>query len=133
MAAFPWAGTIAGPSLLEPPPVAAAASDVRHSKLLGSCTAVPPNVAVAVLHGFDDFEERIRKVVGAAYESRNVFIVNLPEILLHRMWTHTAAEVYDRWSECEVIIGKRPRRGRGKNCSPAVGGAHHDVSAADDN
>ena len=56
------------------------------------------------------------KLLEAAYESRNVFIVNLPEILLHRMWTHTAAEVYDRWSECEVIIGKRPRRGRGKNC-----------------
>ena len=64
MAAFPWAGTIARPSLLEPPPVAAAASDVRRSRLLGSCTAVPPNVAVAVLHGFDDFEEHIRKVVG---------------------------------------------------------------------
>ena len=61
------------------------------------------------------------KLLEAAYESRNVFIVNLPEILLHRIWTHTAAEVYDRWSECEVIIGKRPRRGRGKNCSPAVG------------
>ena len=63
MAAFPWAGTIAGPSLLEPPPVAAAASDVRQSKLLGSCTTVLPN-DVAVLHEFDDFEERIRPAVG---------------------------------------------------------------------
>ena len=52
--------------------------------------------------------------LAAAYESRNVFIVNLPEILLKRMWTHTAAEVYEQWSECEVIIGKRPRRGHSR-------------------
>ena len=50
--------------------------------------------------------------LAAAYESRNVFIVNLPEILLQRMWTHTAKEVNDQWLECEVIIGKRPRRGQ---------------------
>ena len=63
MAAFPWAGTIAGPSLLEPPPVAAAASDVRHWKLLGACTIILIN-GVGELHEFDEFEERIRQVVG---------------------------------------------------------------------
>ena len=63
--ALPWADTIFGPSLLEPPPVAAAASDVRHSKLLGTCpTVLPIPMGVAVLHKFDDFEERIRPAVG---------------------------------------------------------------------
>ena len=48
-----------------------------------------------------------------AYESRNVYIVSLPEILrfASRSSWATAAEVYDAWRECEVIIGKRPRSG----------------------
>ena len=49
-----------------------------------------------------------------AYESRNVFIVSLPEILLFSMQTRTAKEVYEKWEECEVIIGKRARRGMGR-------------------
>ena len=47
-----------------------------------------------------------------AYEARNVFITNLPEVLLFHMHKRTAEEVYQEWQECEVIIGKRPRRGR---------------------
>ena len=51
--------------------------------------------------------------LAAAYEARNVFITNLPEVLLLHMDTGTAAQVYQEWQQCEVIIGKRPRRGRG--------------------
>ena len=58
----------------------------------------------------------VRKSAGqplaAAYEARNVFITNLPEVLLFHMHQRTAAKVYQEWHECEVIIGKRPRRGR---------------------
>ena len=50
--------------------------------------------------------------LAAAYEARNVFITNLPEVLLFHMHQRTAAKVYQEWQECEVIIGKRPRRGR---------------------
>ena len=46
-----------------------------------------------------------------AYEARNVFITNLPEVLLLLLHTRTAAQVYQEWQQCEVIIGKRPRRG----------------------
>ena len=52
------------------------------------------------------------KPFAAAYEARNVYITNLPEILLFHLHKHTAAKVYQEWQECEVIIGKRPRRGR---------------------
>ena len=44
----------------------------------------------------------------AAYESRDVFIVSLPELLL-TPHGRTAAEVYDEWQEAEVIIGSRRR------------------------
>ena len=50
-----------------------------------------------------------------AYEARNVFITNLPEVLLLHLDTHTAAEVYQKWLQCEVIIGKRPRRGHARH------------------
>ena len=49
--------------------------------------------------------------LAAAYEAHNVFITNLPEVLLSHMNKRTAAEVYQEWQDCEVIIGKRPRRG----------------------
>ena len=46
-----------------------------------------------------------------AYEARNVFITNLPEVLLLHMNKRTAKEVYQEWQHCEVIICKRPCRG----------------------
>ena len=49
--------------------------------------------------------------LAAAYEARNVFIINLPEVLLLHMHRRTAEQVYQEWQQCEVIIGKRPRRG----------------------
>ena len=57
----------------------------------------------------------------ATYEARNVFITNLPEVLLFHMHQRTAEKVYQEWQQCEVIIGKRPRRGW--HASPA-GGSH---------
>ena len=51
------------------------------------------------------------QLLSAAYEARNVFITNLPEVLLFHMHQRTAAKVYQEWQQCEVIIGKRPRRG----------------------
>ena len=63
----------------------------------------------------------LRKAAGqpwtTAYEARNVYIANLPEVLL-RMHQCTAEAVYQEWLQCEIIIGKRLRRGWG----PAVGG-----------
>ena len=50
--------------------------------------------------------------LAAAYEARNVFIINLPEVLLLHMHWCTAEQVYQEWQECDAIIGKRPRRGR---------------------
>ena len=50
--------------------------------------------------------------LAAAYEARNVFITNLPEVLLFHKHQLTAEKVYTEWLHCEVIIGKRPRRGR---------------------
>ena len=57
----------------------------------------------------------LRKAAGqpwaTAYEARNVYIANLPEVLL-RMHQCMATAVYQAWLQCELIIGKRPRRGR---------------------
>ena len=45
------------------------------------------------------------------FEARNLFITSLPEVLLLHMHKCTAKQVYQEWQQCEVIIGKRPRRG----------------------
>ena len=45
-----------------------------------------------------------------SFEARDVFIVSLPEIFL-RQSSSTAADTYEQWLQCEVIIGKRPPRG----------------------
>ena len=49
--------------------------------------------------------------LAAAYEARNVFIINLPEVFLLYMYKCTAKHLYHEWQQCEAIIGKRPRRG----------------------
>ena len=40
----------------------------------------------------------------AAYESRNVFITNLPEVLLSHMHKCMAKQLYQEWQQCEVIM-----------------------------
>ena len=52
--------------------------------------------------------------LAAAYEARNVFIVNLPEVLLKHLHKRTAAELYKEWLTCEVIIGRKPPRGHNR-------------------
>ena len=49
--------------------------------------------------------------MAAAYEAHNVFITNLPEVLLLHMDKRTAKELYEEWEDCEIIIGRRPQRG----------------------
>ena len=49
-----------------------------------------------------------------AFEARNVYIVNLPELFLHVLNDRTAGEVYQEWLRAEVIIGRRPRREQGR-------------------
>ena len=64
--------------------------------------------------------------LAAAYEAHTVFITNLPEVLLLHMDKSTAKQLYQEWQQCEVIIGKRPRRGhlpyQPLAVMPAVGG-----------
>ena len=52
--------------------------------------------------------------LAVAFEARNVFIVNLPELFLKHLNTRTAAELYEEWLTCEVIIGRRPPRGHNR-------------------
>ena len=47
-----------------------------------------------------------------AFGARNVYIVNLPELFLHVLNDRAAGEVYQEWLRAEVIIGRRPRRGK---------------------
>jgi hypothetical protein len=49
--------------------------------------------------------------LAAAYESRNVYIVSLPDLLLACLHTRTAAEIYQEWLAVEVVIGCKSRRG----------------------
>ena len=60
----------------------------------------------------------VRKSAGqpAAYEARDVFITNLPEVLLFHMHQRTAEQVYQEWQKCEVIIGRRPLQRRWRSC-----------------
>ena len=52
--------------------------------------------------------------LAVAFEARNVFIVNLPELFLKHLNTRTAAELYEEWLTCEVIIGRKPPRGHNR-------------------
>ena len=54
----------------------------------------------------------VRRSSSSTHEARNVFIANFPDVLLFFHMQRTADKVYEEWTECEVIIGKRPRRGR---------------------
>ncbi len=47
----------------------------------------------------------------AAYDSRDVFIVSLPELFIANIDHRTAADIYSEWLEAEIIIGRKSRRG----------------------
>ena len=69
-------------------------------------------MASSMLASGSSIVRRARAVAGQplAYEARNVFIINLPEAFLSHLEKSTAALVYKQWSQCEIIIGMRPRR-----------------------
>ena len=94
---------------------------LRHHQLqLSPMTSSPPSDLQSAREmarsGSPSGSTILRKAAGqpwtTAYEARNVYIANLPEVLL-RMHQCTAKAVYQEWLQCELIIGKRPRRGRG--------------------
>ena len=91
---------------------------LRHHQLqLGPVTSSPPSDLQSARQmamsgsGSTIVRRSAGQPLAAAYEARNVFITNLPEVLLFHMHQCTADRVYQEWQECEVIIGKRPRRG----------------------
>ena len=58
----------------------------------------------------------MRKTAGRpmheAFEARDVFIIGLPELFMIFLHSRTARELYDEWLEAEIIIGRKPPRGR---------------------
>ena len=63
--------------------------------------------------------------MSTAYEARDVYVVNLPELFLHFLHTRTAADIYDEWCGAEIIIGRKPPRGqsgKGKGKGKGKGG-----------
>ena len=47
-----------------------------------------------------------------AYEARDVYVVNLPELFLHFLRTRYASDIYVEWLRAEIIIGRKPPRGQ---------------------
>ena len=94
---------------------------LRHPQLqLIPMTSLPPSdlqsARQMAMSGSGSGSTIVRRSAGqplaAAYEARNVCITSLPEVLLFHLHQRTAEKVYQEWLECEIIIGKRPRRGR---------------------
>ena len=52
--------------------------------------------------------------MSTAYEARDVYVVNLPELFLHFLHTRYADEIYDEWLRSEIIIGRKIPRGQGR-------------------
>ena len=61
--------------------------------------------------------------MSTAYEARDVYVVNLPELFLHFLHTRYAGDIYDEWLWAEIIIGRKPPRGQsGKGKGKGKGG-----------
>ena len=61
--------------------------------------------------------------MSTAYEARDVYVVNLPELFLHFLHTRYASDIYDEWLCAEIIIGRKPPRGQsGKGKGKGKGG-----------
>ena len=50
--------------------------------------------------------------MSTAYEARDVYVVNLPELFLHFLHTGYADDIYNEWLRAEIIIGRKPPRGQ---------------------
>ena len=58
-----------------------------------------------------------------AYEARDVYVVNLPELFLHNLHTRCAGDIYNEWLSAEIIIGRKAPRGQsGKGKGKGKGG-----------
>ena len=61
--------------------------------------------------------------MSTAYEARDVYVVNLPELFLHFLHTRYAGDIYEEWLKAEIIIGRKPPRGQsGKGKGKGKGG-----------
>ena len=61
--------------------------------------------------------------MSTAYEARDVYVVNLPELFLHFLRARYADDIYDEWLWAEIIIGRKPPRGQsGKGKGKGKGG-----------
>ena len=61
--------------------------------------------------------------MSTAYEARDVYVVNLPELFLHFLHTRHADDIYNEWLGAEIIIGcKAPRGQSGKGKGKGKGG-----------
>ena len=58
-----------------------------------------------------------------AYEARDVYVVNLPELFLRFLHARHADDIYNEWLGAEIIIGcKAPRGQSGKGKGKGKGG-----------
>ena len=60
-----------------------------------------------------------------AYEARDVYVVNLPELLLRFLHARHADDIYNAWLGAEIIIGRKAPRGqsgKGKGKGKGKGG-----------
>ena len=73
----------------------------RHAPAVGGCGQ--PSTIV---------REAARQPMSTAYEARDVYIVNLPELFLHFLHTRIADDIYYQWLCAEIIIGRKPPRGQ---------------------
>ena len=79
--------------------------------------------------GYGQTSTIVREAAGqpmsTAYEARDVYVVNLPELFLHFLHTRYAGDIYDEWLWAEIIIGRKPPRGqsgKGKGKGKGKGG-----------
>ena len=86
----------------------------RHAPAVGGCGQ--PSTIV---------REAAGQPMSTAYEARDVYVVNLPELFLHFLHTRYAGDIYEEWLEAEIIIGRKPPRGqsgKGKGKGKGKGG-----------
>ena len=86
----------------------------RHAPAVGGCGQ--PSTIV---------REAAGQPMSTAYEARDVYVVNLPELFLHFLHTRHADDIYDEWLGAEIIIGRKAPRGqsgKGKGKGKGKGG-----------
>ena len=87
----------------------------RHAPAVGGCGQ--PSTTIV--------REAAGQPMSTAYEARDVYVVNLPELFLHFLHTRYAGDIYHEWLCAEIIIGRKPPRGqsgKGKGKGKGKGG-----------